>query len=549
MSDHAFAPYRLPPGVLPEEAARLAADAGAEPLLVPLDEPLPEGLAASAMALVPAGRAGQPDEACRAADGSPSGFGDDLRACVTSERHLTRVGRGAALALELGFSGVCLERPDAPLAVGPLGAGFCPDCQRAFSRELAREYGEHFQPIDLLKLAREALAQSPGALGYEALPFGREFWRMRISTLERAVQSYARAARDAARSHGKPFQVAALFEAVGPAQLRAARHLDMAVYPAHAQQLGTGAGRFRLIRAAMGRRPVSASLVDPGPLRGRIGAVAAACGVDVMAAENPFEEISAIRKFCREHGERRREHADPVAECAVLYSTECDTWSAGDHREQVERAVEALAQLNVQAPVVMRLQDAPATAVLVLAGASALAPLEARDLRRRVENGATVLAFGPVGAVDEAGRKGDSPLPNAKPAGTKVGKGVVAQIPALPPLRPGQPIDPKTMDAVSRAVGVALGKRRAAAVSGRAPVLVVLERDGERLDAHLVALGQEPAQGTMLFLSQEHAGQARRARFQSVAGADEKIVMNPSGNAISTVLPSFSGYAVLSLPA
>jgi len=101
---------------------------------------------------------------------------------------------------------------------------------------------------------------------------------------------------------------------------------------------------------------------------------------------------------------------------------------------------------------------------------------------------------------------------------------------------------------VSRALGVVLGKRRAAGAAGRSPLLVVLEQDGERLDAHLVALGAGPAQGTTLFLAQQYAGNARRARFQSASGDDEKIVMNPSGTALSTVLPSFSGYAVLSVP-
>jgi hypothetical protein len=124
----------------------------------------------------------------------------------------------------------------------------------------------------------------------------------------------------------------------------------------------------------------------------------------------------------------------------------------------------------------------------------------------------------------------------------------MAQIPGLPPVRPGQLLDEKQLEPVSRALGAVLGRRRAAGVAGRSPVLVVLEQDGERLDAHLVALGPGPAQGTTLFVSQQFAGNARRARFQSAGGDDQKIVMNPSGTALSTVLPSFSGYAVLSLP-
>jgi len=39
----------------------------------------------------------------------------------------------------------------------------------------------------------------------------------------------------------------------------------------------------------------------------------------------------------------------------------------------------------------------------------------------------------------------------------------------------------------------------------------------------------------------------RRGRFISSDGTDVRIPMNPSGYSISTVLPSFRGYAVLGL--
>jgi hypothetical protein len=554
MSQSAFAPFRLPPGALPEEATRLAAEAAAEPLLVPLDEPLPAGVAAQALSILAAGRAGAPDEACRAADGSPSGFGGDLRACLVSERHRGRVARGAALGLELGFRGVCLDRPDAPLALGILGAGFCPDCQRAFSRELKREYGEHFQPIDYLALAREALAQSSGALGYEQLPFGRDFWRFRAASLDDAVRAQARAARDASRAHAKPFEVAALFEAVGPAQLRAARHLDAAAFPVPAQQVTTGAGLFRLLRGAVGRRPAAAVFAGDAaaPQLARLAAVAAACGVDLVASD-PGEAAAAlagIRRFARLVAAQKHAPAasSPVAECAILYSTECDLWTGGGHREQVERAGEAMAALHLQAPVVLRVEDAPPQAALVLAGAKALAAAEVRAVVRRLEAGGPVLCLGEPGAVDEAGRKAPSQLPGGKATGAKVGKGLIAEIPPLPAARPGQLLEEKALEPLARAVAALLGRgRRAAGVSGRAPLLVAMYQNEERLDVHLATLGR-PAQGVTLFLGLHVAGAARRARFQATDGRDEKIVMNPSGYSISTVLPSFDGFAVLSLP-
>ncbi|HET9597981.1 MAG TPA: hypothetical protein VFP65_20505, partial [Anaeromyxobacteraceae bacterium] len=230
----AFAPYRLPPGALPAEASRVAADAAAEPLVARLDEPLPGAMVGSALAEVAAGHAFAPEEACRAADGSPSGNPGHLRACLTSPRHRARVEAAVQAALAAGYAGVWLERPDAPVAQGFLGSGFCPDCQRAFSRDLAREYGEHFMPLDYLAMAREALASASGAVSHEQLPFGHDFWRGRVAALDGAVNAYARAARDAARAAGRPFEVAAQWEAVGPAQLLASRHLDAALFPVKA---------------------------------------------------------------------------------------------------------------------------------------------------------------------------------------------------------------------------------------------------------------------------------------------------------------------------
>jgi len=76
---------------------------------------------------------------------------------------------------------------------------------------------------------------------------------------------------------------------------------------------------------------------------------------------------------------------------------------------------------------------------------------------------------------------------------------------------------------------------------------VVLQRTGEALDVHLVSLGPERAQGVTLFLGSQVAGGVRRGRFVSSDGTDVRIPLNPSGYSLSTVLPSFEGYAVLSL--
>jgi hypothetical protein len=232
-----------------------------------------------------------------------------------------------------------------------------------------------------------------------------------------------------------------------------------------------------------------------------------------------------------------------VAECAVLFSAEADLWSGGRHRAAVERAVEMLAAQHVQAPVVLSVKEAPPGAALVLADAAALSSLEATQARRRLETGGAILAFGEPGAVDELGRPSPPFLPSAKAGGTRVGEGVLALLPPLWKDGSASPPDPALLD---KALAAALGRgRRAASVAARVPVLSVLHRTSSALLAHLVS--HERAQGATLFLGVHLAGGARRARFVSSDGQDVRIPMNPSGNSVSTVLPSFQGYAAVSL--
>jgi hypothetical protein len=552
-SEPVFAPYRLAPGALPEEAARAAAEDEAAPLVAGAGEPLPGPLVNAALADVPAGRAASLAEACRAADGSTAGGGGPSRACASSPRQRARVAEAARVALQAGFAGVCLDRPDAPLALGLLGAGFCPECQRDLARHLAREYGEQFQPVDYLALARAAIAQAPGAISYEQLPFGRDFWRVRNDALPRAVGDYARDARDAARDANRPFEVVAQFEAVGGAQLRAARHLDAAVFPGLPTSGSSGLGLVRLLRAVMGRRPCAlAPPLETSPAAlARLAAIAASCGVDLSGVE-PWgaagREVAAVRALSRrlQRNGTGPASCDPVAECAILYSTEADLWTLGRHRAAVERAAETLAALHVQAPIVLRVEDAPPTAAIVFAGASGLPPQDAKEAKRRLETGAGgVIAFGDPACADETGRLLPGFLPAAKPGGTRVGAGVLAALPALEGDGARGALDPVILE---RAVGAVIGRgRRAASLAGRAEMLVVLHRAPGALFAHLFADGPVRVQGATLFLGQHVAGGARRGRFVSADGQDVRIPLNPSGSALSTVLPAFRGYAVLSL--
>ncbi len=550
----AFAPYRLDAGLLPEEASRASAGQRGGPLVVATADPLPAPLVSQAYADLPVGRAASEAEACRAADGTPAGMGGPPRACLTSERHLARVADAARSALAAGFGGVALDRPDASLAQGLFGAGFCADCQREFQRRLSREYGDHFQPLDYLKLAREAVAQASGAVDFTALPFGRDFWRFRHDSLDRAVRAQARAARDAARAAGRPFAAAAWFEAVGPAQLAASRHVDAAIFPAPASG-EPSPGLFALLRAAMGRRPV-AVLPPPGltpAQRLRLATAAAPYAVGLAGLEPPGEvaaQLGKLRALTADVAGRARlpGTAAPVFECALLYSAEADLWTGGRHRRAVERAAAALAAHHVQAPVVLRLAEAPPTATVVLAGAEGLTPLEAREISRRLENGAGVLVFGEASRVDEAGRALGGFLPAGKPAGVKVNAGTVAQLPDLVPATGAEPALDEA--ALEKALAALLGKgRRALGVTGRARLSAALWRAGDQVDVHLATAGTERSQGNILFLGMHVAGAARKARFQAAEGTDVEIRLNPSGYSVSTILPAFSGYAVLSLQA
>jgi hypothetical protein len=303
----------------------------------------------------------------------------------------------------------------------------------------------------------------------------------------------------------------------------------------------------------MGRRPCA--VIPPaasGPALARLAAAGAACGVELSGVEPAGEggrDVAGVRRLARRLAGRGLAPAAgaPIADCAILYSAEADLWSGGRHRTAVVRAGEALAALHVQAPVVTRVADAPPGAVLVLADAAPLLSSEAKEVRRRVEAGGAALAFGEAAAGDELGRAAAPLFPSARASGTtRVGEGLLA---LLPPLAPeergtGAPAGP----ALERALAALLGRgRRATGVAARVPILAVLYRADGAVLAHLVAPPGERVQGATLFLGSDVAGGARRARFVAADGSDVRIPMNPSGVSVSTVLPAFRGYAVLSL--
>lgn len=550
----AFAPLLVPAAGSPESAGRLAAELGAGPLMMDAGARLAGDLAARSLALVPAWPAEGPGQACLAADGSPAG-GEAARACPVSPRRREWLAARLREAVDAGWAGVVLDQPDASLALGLLGAGFCPDCQRVFLRELEGEYGEQLEPVDVGDLAREALAQASGAVGLDAFPFAREFWRFRTDSIARAVGAAARAARDQARAAGRAVHVSARFAAMGPAQAAAARHLDSAVFPTEPAG-GSGAGAFRLLQAVMGRRPCAVELPPGtgGEAARHTAELAAACGVDVLPpGEAEARALAPARRLARKVADRRDAPGPhrPVMECAVLYSAESDLWSGGRHRDAVVEALDVLAAAQAQAAVVVDPADAPPTAALVLAGAEALSPLEARAIRRRVESGGGLLAFGRPMAVDRSGRPAPQPvLPEGKPGGVRVGQGSLVEL-AAPVPAPGSAVasGPAALEPVSRALRLLLGTGvRAASVLARSPVHLSLRQDGATVDVHLVSVGEQPVRGATLFLGAHLVGSPRRARFLSADGADERIALIPSGYSVSAVLPPFRGWAVVCVP-
>jgi hypothetical protein len=506
-SDSAFAPYRLAPGALPDEGARGALAVGAGPLVVTPDLPLRPALLGEALASIEVGQASSEGEACRSADGGLAGNPASPWACQVGDHHRRRVEEAARVALAAGYAGVVLRQPDAPLVEGLLGAGFCPDCQREFQRRLARKYGDQFQPIDFLAMARAAVAGASGALAYSALPFGRDFWRFRHESLERVVRAHARAVRDAGREAGRPFTLGGWFSALGPSQLAAARSLDAAVFPVSLSGHPL-AGRFELLRGALVRRAVAVELPADAPPAAwlRLASLGAPYGIGLAGVQPGGEAgvvLSGIRALMREVAERggAPSAATPLTECAVLYSAEADLWSGGRHRRAVEAAIEALAARQLQVTLVLRPSEAAAGTPLVLAGSQPFSRLEAREVEKRGAAGGTQLTF--AGPGDE-------------------------------------PAFAKAVDALFPA------ERRGVSVTAPVPVIAAVRGYGDAVDIHLATAWPERATRVRLRLPVLATRGARRARFRTSDGAVVRVRFAGGGDRVVAELPTFTGYAVLS---
>jgi hypothetical protein len=549
-----FAPFRVRPGDALASVEAHAAATGASPLVVNAGDPATAELAPRSFARISAGRAAVQSDACRAADGRVAGGPGYERGCLHSDGHRQRVAGDALAALAAGHAGVLLDHPDAALGLGLFGAGFSDACQGAFLRDLQDQYGEQLEPFDFRSVAREALAVASGAVSLQRLHFGRDFWRFRHDSLLQGVSAFVRPVRDGARTGGRAFPVTARFDSAGPAQLQAARMLDAAVFPLRPLPHHLGAAAVRVWRAATGQRPVAAELPEsiPAPAVARLAAALASAGVQVAFEEGErAAAVAPARRLLQEHLARRQggAFADPVVEVAVLYSPDSDLWTGGLHRLAAEEAGEALSELHVQwdavlFPAALR----PATVLLVPQGV-ALSPVEAAAVKRFVEGGGALLAFGVPRQADPTGRLLDPFLPELKEGkATPVGEGRVL---LLPPLvadpSAGLPPGPQSLRVVERALGVLRPLRAAVEVRSRVPLHITVWRSPRRLDVHLVAREDRPVDDPALTLAGAIAGTARRAIFRVAGGAEERLSVRPGQDSLSVGLPPFSGYGILSL--
>ena len=551
-----FAPFRIRPGDAVAEAEAQAARTLGAPFVVDPAEPTAMRFAPTSLARVAAGTAADHEEACRDADGRASGTAGHQRACPHSAAHRARLLADCRSALEAGYAGVLLDRPDRVLGLGLFGAGFCEACQAAFQAGLREEYGAQLEPFDFRRIAADELASASGAVSFRKLHFGRDFWRFRLDSLAGAVSACVLPIRDAARVARRDFALVARFDQVGPAQFQAARILDGAILPLSPLPHHTGAAEARLWRAAIGRGAVAAQL-PPGATADQVAihaAALAATGVAVGLEEGDRASATAtVRRLLADHAARRdgRPFENPVVEFQVFYSPEADMWSSGLHRLEAEEVGEILTRLHFQWDVATGGSPIHPGAVLVLPQALGLTPVEATAVTRFLEGGGKLLVLGEARVVAPGGRFLPPFLPEAKVGRlkpTRTGEGALVVVPPLVPAPSGGGLTSAPVSgALEGGLAALAGRgRRALQVVSPSPLAVSAWRPPRRLDIHVASLAGGPVRGATLVVATEHSGSARRARFRG-PGIDEKIPLVPSAGEVAAVLPEFVGYGVLSL--
>ncbi len=519
---------------------------GAEALLVAADAPpataaVPPS-ALPRVAMLDVSLPGSPAEECRSIDGAPAAV-----RCVNSLEGRKAAGDAAAAATQAGDA-IMIAGLDRWYRLGPEGAGFCRSCELGLVEELRESYGDHVQPFDALAGMRDP------AVPARERPFARQREAGRFAeTIEATKRVVLRARDEARRTRGSEIAVLGRVGTLTPAALALCRHLDGLVFDLPSLDPYEALLPLFAARAALGQRPAVA-VPPPGASEAQVwlfAGLAAAADTDLLlplGTPAPAEAaLAAHRRFLALVRERYRP-SDPLLDAEVLLSPLCDHWTAGAHWKAAGNAVAALSRLHLQPGVRLELATAPRTQLLVLAGCAALGPREAAAARRHVEGGGDLLLAGKCATIDDEGRAGEAIFPEVKSGLERVGEGRVLAVE-----------EGADEAALQRAARELVGRGRAhLSLSGRAQIVARAYLDPERkLDVHLVNCDLRhgalvPGQGVQLFIAGQAAGGGRAGYWFSPdreGGRDgERIVLNPSGFSVSTVLPAIGAHALLAVP-
>jgi len=550
-----------PEGALPAATAAPALHMGAQeeaPDATGSPPPPPASTDFPRLVSVDLSQARDEHEACRKPDGSPVTFvcpglrpppvagearssdGSITVRCPSSTAGREHVGRAVAWATHLG-EGVLLEGLDTWYRAGPAEAGWCKSCEFALIESLRENYGEHLLTFDALEGLR---SRGTFAGAREAL---------RLSEAVEAGKRAALRARDEAR-RGRGVEIAVLGRvgSLSAVALVLARHLDGLLFELPTQEPEAALLPLLVARAALGQRPAVAVLpasIDPVKVK-LFSALALACDVDVLLPPSATPAARAALAAHRRYQTIVRERFRPseaLLDAEVLVSPFAEHWSRGVHLKTASAAAAALARAHVQIGARLVLGE-PRSGLLVLAGCGQLSARDGERARRQVESGGDALVLGRCATVDEEGRPLGLVFPEAKHGIERVGEGRVLGVALDQDAPVGQDAQ------VLKAARELLGRGRAQlTLSGRARLFARAYLDPERkLDVHFVNLEEKPAQGVLLGVAGQAAGASRSGYWfapERASGKDgERIVLNPSGFSLSTVLPSIAGSALLTIP-
>jgi len=532
-----------PEGALPAATAEPALEVGAQeeaPDATGSPPPPPASADFPRLVAVDVSQARDEHEACRKPDGSHVTDGSITVRCPSSTAGREHVGRAVAWATHLG-EGVLLEGLDRWYRAGPAEAGWCKSCEFALMESLRENYGEHLLTFDALE----------GLRGRGTFAGARE--ALRLSEAVEAGKRAALRARDEAR-RGRGVEIAVLGRvgSLSAVALALARHLDGLLFELPTLEPEAALLPLLVARAALDHRPAVAVLpasIEPGKVK-LFSALALACDVDVMlpASASPAARaaLAAHRRYQTIVRERFRP-SEALLDAEVLVSPFAEHWSRGVHLTTASAAAAVLARAHVQIGARLALGE-PRSGLLVLAGCGQLSARDGERARRHVESGGDALVVGRCATVDEEGRPRGLVFPEARHGIERIDEGRVLGVALDQDAPVGQDVQ------VLKAARELLGRGRAQlTLSGRARLFARAYLDPERkLDVHFVNLEEKPAQGVLLGVAGQAAGASRSGYWfapERASGKDgERIVLNPSGFSLSTVLPSITGSALLTIP-